>query len=332
MKVLNFFIVLILFISCEKKDVFVKTKIIKSEIDNLNSIKEIEKFIQKKDTNYKKFELRNIQDFNRDNRDSLNKILAKKVNVKNNFTKVDFDNNGLTDLLAIGDNYSCLTSGKKGKEISCDFSTIVLMNFNNKFKIIDINKSRFYPIVPKVEYENSKPFLIIYSPKTIVNRFKTPEKESKTKLTFKFGDFIEYNENPEKHNIEKIEYSTSGCYGSCPVFKLEINNDKSAIFIAQHFNFDDDIDNYPDKEEGKFKTIISREKFNELNEIINYVDFVNLKNSYSVNWTDDQSSTLKITYDNGKTKTIGDYGLIGTYGLKRVYEMLFDIRKNQKWK
>jgi hypothetical protein len=51
-----------------------------------------------------------------------------------------------------------------------------------------------------------------------------------------------------------------------------------------------------------------------------------------VGWTDDQTCTLKITYDNGKTKTITDYGKIGTYGLNRVYSILFSLRQNQKWK
>ena len=48
--------------------------------------------------------------------------------------------------------------------------------------------------------------------------------------------------------------------------------------------------------------------------------------------TDGQTCGLKITYDNGKTKIIHDYGLIGTFGLDRTYEMLFNLRKNQTWK
>jgi len=54
-------------------------------------------------------------------------------------------------------------------------------------------------------------------------------------------------------------------------------------------------------------------------------------NSYRVSWTDDQTSTLKITYDNGKVKTIRDYGLIGTFGLSQAYKLLFDLRGSQPW-
>lgn len=338
MKIVKLVFLLLIFVSCKKetenekpKNVpFVKVKTVITEIDKLVSTKEIENFIQKKDTNYKKFVLRNIQDFKRDNLDSINKILAQKVKANQSFIKADFDNNGYTDLLAIGDNRQIISLGENGEEISHDFTTIVLMNFNNEYKIIDINKSRFYPIVPKVEYTNNEAFLVVYSSTRLLTDLKK-FKESKTKLTFKFGNFIEYNADPKKHSIEKIEYSTNGCFGTCPVFKLEINKNHTAKFVAQHYNFDEDMDHYTDKDEGKFKTTISEKEFNELIEILNYIDFSNLKN-YSVTWTDDQTSTLKITYDNGKVKTIYDYGLVGTYGLKRTYEMLFDLRKNQNWK
>jgi hypothetical protein len=60
-------------------------------------------------------------------------------------------------------------------------------------------------------------------------------------------------------------------------------------------------------------------------------DFETLQDNYAVNWTDDQTAKLKITYDNGKVKSIRDYGLLGTYGLDRVYQLLFELRENQKW-
>lgn len=47
--------------------------------------------------------------------------------------------------------------------------------------------------------------------------------------------------------------------------------------------------------------------------------------------TDDQTSSLKITFNNGNIKTISDYGMIGTYGLKILYGKLAELRFNQKW-
>jgi hypothetical protein len=57
-----------------------------------------------------------------------------------------------------------------------------------------------------------------------------------------------------------------------------------------------------------------------------------LKDEYSVNWTDDQTSTLEIKFNNGQIKRISDYGMIGTFGLEHIYDQLFALRKTQKWK
>lgn len=336
MKIVKVLVILFVFISCQKeknkKIDFIKAKKTITQIDKLTSDKEIENFIRKTDTNYSEFKLKNIQDFKRNKQDSLNRILAKQLQINVPFTKADFDNNGLTDLLAIGDNNKVKSYDDNGNEMSYDFTTIVLMNFKNGFKIIDINKDRFNPIAPKVEYDNNKPFLVNYSSRWVPNQKLNYHEKTRSKLTYKFDDFIEYNENPKKHVIEKIEYSTEPCFGSCPVFKLEINKNRTAIFYAEKYNFSDEINQNPEKtDEGKFKTVISEKEFNELIDILNYIDFSTLQNSYWVYWTDDQRSELKITFDNGKTKNINDYGLIGTYGLKRTYEMLFNLRKNQNW-
>lgn len=328
MKIIKILLILLIFSSCKNKTEYIKTKTILSEIDNLKSKSEIEKFIQKSDTNYRKYELKNLQDFDRSfGNDSINKILANKLNVKTNYEKVDFDNNGYTDLLAIGDNHTCYGEGEK----SCSFSPIVLMNFGkNKTKIFNIDLEWGKAIVPKVEFVNAQPFLVIYQNKLIDWQKKTYS-ESKTILTFKFGDFIEYNENPKTNKITKIEFNTSGCFGTCPVYKLTLNRDSLSIFNAQYYNFNKNREVTFGKEEGVFTTTINKKEFDKLEEILNYCDFENLNKEYSVMHTDDQTGDLKITFNNGKVKTVSDYGMIGTNGLKILYEKLAELRFNQKW-
>ncbi|TPG39942.1 DUF6438 domain-containing protein [Flavobacterium pectinovorum] len=334
MKIIKLFLILLVFASCKNETKFLKTPIVQSEIDRLKSKSEIEKFIQKSDTNYKKYELKNLQNFNRSNRrDSINKILANKLNVKTNYTKVDFDNNGYTDLLAIGDNHDCISfrPGIEGEE-SCSFSPIVVMNYGeNKTKIFHIDKEWGNSIVPKVEHINSQPFLVIYTQK-LVDGKKNEYAESKNILTFKFGDFIEYNENPKKNKITRIEFSTSGCFGSCPVYKLTLNRNSLSVFNARYYNFNKEQEVGYGKEEGVFSAKINKTEFDKLEELINYCDFENLNKEYYVMHTDDQTGNLKITFNNGKVKTISDYGMIGTYGLKKLYDKLAEIRFSQKWK
>jgi hypothetical protein len=326
MKIIKLFVLVFIFASCKKETEFIKTPTTPSEVDNLSTKAEIEKFIQKSDTNYKKYELRHLQDFNRSHEnDSINKVLANKLNVKTYYTKVDLDNNGYTDLLAIGDNHTCFGEGGK----SCSFSPIIVMNYGkNKTKIFNIDLEWEKAIVPKVEYINSQPFLVIYKEKLVDWKKKTYS-ESRTILTFKFGSLIEYNENPNKNKITKIEFNTSGCFGTCPVYKLTLNKDSLSIFNAQYYNFTENVDH--GKEEGVFSVMINRKEFDQLEEYLNYCDFENLKKDYFVMHTDDQTGGLKITFNNGKVKTISDYGMVGTYGLNALYEKLAQLRFSQRW-
>lgn len=255
MKIIKLFLILLVFSSCKNEAEFVKTKPVFSELDNLKTKSEVEKFIQKSDTNYRKFELKNIQDFNRrSSHDSINRILANSLDVRTNFTKADFDNNGYTDLLAIGDNHDCISFNPnfEGTVESCSFSPIVLMNYgDNKTKVLRIDKEWGESMVPIVEYANAHPLLVIYKQKLKDWKNKVYEKSKKT-LTFKFGNFIEYNKNPKKHNISKIEFATSGCYGTCPVYKLTLNRDSISIFNAKYYNFNKNRDVTYGKEEGVF--------------------------------------------------------------------------------
>jgi len=50
-----------------------------------------------------------------------------------------------------------------------------------------------------------------------------------------------------------------------------------------------------------------------------------LKNNYSVNWTDDQTSTLTIIFKDHSRKVIRDYGMQGTFGLSAMYTKLKKI-------
>ncbi|MEN2400178.1 DUF6438 domain-containing protein [Flavobacterium sp. MC2016-06] len=206
------------------------------------------------------------------------------------------------------------------------------MNYGkNKTKIFRIDLEWEELIVPNVEYINSQPFLVIHKEK-LVDWKKKIYSESKAILTFKFGDFIEYNENPKKNKISTIEFSTSGCFGTCPVYKLTLNRDSLSIFNAQYYNFNENIEITYGKEEGVFSTTINKIDFDKLEEILNYCDFENLNKEYHVSHTDDQRGNLKITFNDGKVKTISDYGMVGTYGLKMIYEKLAELRFNQKWK
>lgn len=266
----------------------------------------MEEFLKKQDGRLDKFSIQSTQKFYED--DGSNK-LAVSLGVKA-WVKTDLNNDGLTDLLLLG------------KWHSIKHLIAVLSNRDADFQLHFLNKGPFdnlyFPIVDTLD----NAIVLILHKGAEISKEKQGEIVRTDTLVFKFGAFIELNNTIENHSIKRIEFSTTMCYGRCPVFELLVADDKTAYYNAEMYN----------KITGEFRTTIDSSSYNLLIKLLNYIDFSRLKDEYSVRWTDDQSCTLMITYDNDKTKTIYDYGLVGTYSLRRVYEILFSLRENQKWK
>ncbi|MCL1674736.1 DUF6438 domain-containing protein [Elizabethkingia meningoseptica] len=287
-----------------------------SRIDSIQDEKAAEALIHSFGENYEKLKVKKIQDYDSKNggSESCRKI-ADSLKITQSYYKADFDHNGLTDILII-------TQGSYS-----EFYIFIVMDYGKKnLKIKKLTRGWSSTCsFPKIINNAMIRYYYTQYPKMYTNEkvsFKNKD------LLYKYDDFIEYNPHPVSYNIEKIEYYTTGCYGSCPIFTLSVNQDKTAYFKAKRYNKPT-----RDAEEitGDFKTRIDRKSYNEIISLLNYIDFPNLKDEYDVNWTDDQTSYLTITYNNGKKKAIRDYGMIGTYGLDRLYELFFQLRFNQKW-
>ena len=221
------------------------------------------------------------------------------------FLKIDLNSDGLTDLLING-----------------TYLFAIVDNGNGNFEASFIDRRSFM----NKKYTLAHILVSDKQPKVIVKAFRdefNPEKAyiSDT-LVYKYGGFVDYTKKPEALYIEKISFSTSGCYGTCPVFELSVNIDGTATFDAEEFN---DL-------KGNFTGSIEKQVLDALFNLVNYIGVGHLKDRYKVNWTDDQTADLTITYKNGTVKHISDYGLIGTFGLQRLYELMFAFRLSQKWK
>jgi len=277
-----------------------------SKIDSINSKKEVEKLIHSLNNKYKEFT-----------------TIENSLDLKP-YYKADFDKNGLTDLLAIG-GFPVYSIGPKGVNRENDRQIFVVMNFGK-----DSMEIKSLTMGMGTNHNQTIPEIVT---DTII-------RIEQKNLIFKFGDFIELNPNPTTYDIKKVEYQTTRCYGTCPVFSIEIDQHKKGIFKAEAFNSETKIPflelpgkgNKPKEIKGTFNATIKDDPFFKIINLLNYIDFPTLKNNYSVNWTDDQTCTLTITYNDGKEKEIRDYGLIGSYGLARLYELFFELRFNQNWK
>jgi hypothetical protein len=263
---------------------------IANEVDSLNTIEDVHKFLVEKLSK----EWEDVNFFEK-TPDETSKFSNSK------FFKIDLDNNGLTDLLINGTYFFAITDEGNGNYESHFIGALSIVKY----------------ILTDIRYNNKTPLFVIRS----YNQFDPSLNKTKT-LIFKFGNFIEFNPTPDTITVQEIKFSTSGCLGTCPIFKLTINADRTANLNAGEYN---DI-------WGKFTTTIDTAAYNNLIATINYIKLISLKSDYTVPWTDDQTTTLEIIFDHGKTKKISDYGAVGTFGLENLYKQLFLLRKTQDWK
>ncbi len=227
-------------------------------------------------------------------------------------TKADFDGNGLTDMIMFFGGWPI----------------VILDDGNNNYRafplILSGSSDRIYPIIHRT---NGLPEIqCYYSPwdrgGMRLPGDKIPPLKVDTLVYYK-GDFIEKNANPTTYRIESIHLS-QGCSHLCAPFDLLIDSAGNARYVSGQTN-----------ENAYWKdttgTTIDRRTLDSIHSLLSYIDFPRLQDSYTLNGTDQQDYTTIITYDGGKTKTIGDYGQVGTYGLARLYYQLIALRSSQKW-
>ena len=322
MRILTIIIIICLAFSCsEKKNT--RTEIRKkTEIDSISGLNEIREFVKKIDSSSNKFLCIMPTKYNTEL--YANSMIRKRLDSMFSdfsFIKEDFDNNGLTDLIVTGESYNN------------DFRVIGIMSLGKgEYSIIPLTLSDFKdsPVYPKLVYKNKMPVIELYS-------FSRPFENSdngisKATLVYKYGIFIDYNDPSEDYQISKIEYKAEGCFGACPVFELILNENTESVFKAKYYNFNRDLKIEYGKEEGCFEVMIDKEKYNEICQIINYLQIKNLSHSYFSGGTDQPSCTLSVYFTDGTIKTIEDYGKTGTNGLRYLYRKLSDLRFNQEWK
>ena len=137
-----------------------------------------------------------------------------------------------------------------------------------------------------------------------------------------------------KSNYSKIHYEAGACFGFCPMFKITINPDRTAVIDAERFTFTEgrSKDDFSGPREGIFKTTIKQADYNKLISLLDDLDLKNLNGYYgNKNITDLPTANLRITFTDGSTKHIEDYGKGGTEKLDEVYTFIEDLRKTQTW-
>jgi len=273
-----------------------------STIDQLKSTAEVEAFVKAHDETVAD---RETVSFQIRSTEALATELAcdgifKEWDIQN-WEKADLNNDGRTDLLLIGEFY--------GPQ-----PMVVLDLGDAGYKFEKLKTSTFEPC------ELFKPF--DHQGQTLIKAYyksRNPRKamtgaanfEIDT-LTYFKNTLVKYNPAPRELAIRSIILETTPCFGMCPEFIFEITPDDRVNFDGKNHT----------PVRGKSKFSAQAGSFKEMSELLNYIDVASLNNYYEVGWTDDQTGTLTVVFEDGSNKQIRDYGMQGTPGLKAIYQRI----------
>ncbi|MDB5158156.1 MAG: hypothetical protein JWR50_2863 [Mucilaginibacter sp.] len=263
--------------------------------------------------------------------------LVKTWDIKN-WQKLDLNNDGRTDLVAI-----VTWSDVNNNYIAID-------NGDNTFKLIELNytPSTNCELVSTFKQHNDQLVVFHGAHGVVKNRTAFEFVPRNDTLIYKFGDFIEYNKAPVHRKIKSITYSTIWGWYGCdttpkpnvdPDQNLEIDKTGNAVYTNRRSNstyiYTKDFTRPPRKpktDTGSFKCVIKKADLEEIYNMIDYLNIKKLNDRYAVKWTDDTSCYLVVKFTDGSVKSIADYGGKGTWGLKLLFAKLFALRDSQDWK
>jgi len=115
-----------------------------------------------------------------------------------------------------------------------------------------------------------------------------------------------------KETFDKILISSSGCYGTCPISNITINKNGQILFEGIKYN----------TVNGLFKSKIDESEFEKILKSFQIANWINLKEKYEANHTDDETITV-IFFKNGKAiKKIIDYGKYAPMEFRWAYQPL----------
>lgn len=151
---------------------------------------------------------------------------------------------------------------------------------------------------------------------------------------FAFIFLFSCNSQKMQSKYSTIEYEAGPCFGSCPIFKMTIIADRTAVLEAEHFNFSKGFSKseFDKPREGTFKTTIKETDYNKLIALLDELDVKNLNEKYgNRNVTDMATSFLRIQFADGTSKQVEDYGKRGSEKLTELYQVFEDLKHNQQW-
>lgn len=185
-----------------------------NKIDRLKTTEDVEEFVKEIEPIFTKYKYSKYEILSTGILLSkLNcQVIFEKLEIKN-WEKIDINNDGHTDLIYIISSNNTF------------YSYIILDTGFNKYKNVLLSRNVFEDCeLFKPIKINTKNHLLSYVIKQKeVGLMEYKEVIEIDTLKYKFHNFIEIQNKPADYQVKSIEYSTGGCYGSCPVFTIKLN-------------------------------------------------------------------------------------------------------------
>ena len=123
-----------------------------------------------------------------------------------------------------------------------------------------------------------------------------------------------------KNDFDKIVFSSTGCYGNCPILDIIIDKNGKIIFKGEEYV----------NQIGYFKKQLSKEETKYIFDKFNRLDLNKLKDKYIANHTDDEAYVVSLIKKGKIIKTITDYGLVAPRELIWCYDRIKNIQNKYK--
>ena len=127
--------------------------------------------------------------------------------------------------------------------------------------------------------------------------------------------------------FDRISLVSSGCYGSCPIFKVNLYSNGNFEFYGHQYTVN----------RGYFASKIAIEKYNEYANNFRKVNLSALKENYEADHTDDEAVRVYFWKNNKMIKKIQDYGRVSPSAficaytqLRNLYQQIELIKMDEK--
>ena len=114
------------------------------------------------------------------------------------------------------------------------------------------------------------------------------------------------------NDFDAIIVTSSGCYGSCPIYNYRLESNGYIIYADEKFT----------KINGVYKGTINKEYFNYFKQVLNQIDLKNTDNEYTNNATDGNFEEIVFIKNNKVFKRISFYINDGPPKVKQLLDIL----------